>query len=156
GTADNPWTSPSQADDGTIVAVRAKPNLAPIVRMRQNGSVINEIPGVPMQFGPFEPAVSPDGRFGAFQNVYRDTMGVSSDVLLTTADGLTHPSVYGTPGRGAGSPSWIGSDRILVGDWNRVMTMVPGPGAQAVEWWNEWDLESVLGPSEDLDDGELS
>jgi hypothetical protein len=32
GTADNPYASPSQADDGTIVAMRAKPNGAPMVR----------------------------------------------------------------------------------------------------------------------------
>ena len=39
GTADHPYRSPSQADDGTIAAGYANE----IVRMKQNGQVLNRI-----------------------------------------------------------------------------------------------------------------
>jgi hypothetical protein len=154
GTAANPYESPSQADDGTIVAVRAHPNLGPIVRMRQNGSVVNEIPVAPMQVGPLEPAISPDGRLVAYEHVFTNTFETSSDVRITNVDGLTAPTVYGHPGSGTGAPSWIDSNRIFVGDYTSAMTQVPGQPAS--EWWNDWDLEAQLGTSEDLNDGEVA
>ncbi|MDW5598377.1 hypothetical protein VSS74_28720 [Conexibacter stalactiti] len=154
GTADNPYQSPSQADDGTIVAVRAKPNLGPLIRMRQNGSVINEIPAKVMQYGPFDPAISPDGRRVAYVEVYTNTHETSSATWITNVDGPTAPSVYGSPGPGTGAPSWIDSDRIFVGTYTRALTMVPGQ--EEVDWWYDWDHEPLLGSSEDLDDGEVA
>ncbi len=154
GTAANPWQSPSQADDGTIVAVRARPNLGPIVRMKQNGEVIGEIPVAPMQYGPYEPAISPDGTKVAYENVFRNSFETSNDVRITDVSGLTSPNVYGHPGSGNGSPSWIGSERIFVGDYTIAGTMVPGQAL--VEWWNDGDHADRFGQSEDLDDGEVA
>src|SRR3954451_22920456 len=57
GSADNPYLSPSQADDGTIVAARAKPNGGPLYRLRQNGDLVNMIPVGGMLAGPFAPQV---------------------------------------------------------------------------------------------------
>jgi hypothetical protein len=154
GTADNPYQSPSQADDGTIVTVRARPNLGPLIRLRQNGSVIGEVPVAPMQAGPFEPAISPDGRLIAYEHVFTSTFETSSDVRITSVDGLTAPTVYGHPGSGTGAPSWIDSNRIFVGDYTSAMTQVPGQ--QASEWWSDWDHEAQLGSSEDLNDGDVA
>lgn len=154
GTADNPYQSPSQADDGTIVAVRAKPNLGPLIRMRQNGSVINQIPAKVMQYGPFDPAISPDGRRVAYVEVYTNTHETSSATWITNVDGPTAPGVYGSPGPGTGAPSWIDSDRIFVGTYTRALTMVPGQ--DETDWWNDWDHSDLLGASEDLDDGEVA
>ncbi len=154
GTAANPWQSPSQADDGTIVAVRAQPNLGPIVRMQQNGVVINEIPVAPMQYGPFEPAISPDGTKVAYVNVFRNSFETSNDTRITDVTGLTSPNVYGHPGSGSGSPSWIGNDRIFVGDYTAANTMVLGQ--PVVAWWNDSDHSDRFAQSEDLDDGEVA
>ena len=154
GTADNPYQSPTQADDGTIVTVRAKPNLGPLILLRQNGAVVREVPVALMQFGPFEPAISPDGRRIAYQEVYRDSFQTTSDVRITESDRLTSPLVYGTPGPGAGSPAWIGNERIFIGSYTSARTMVPGQGP--VEWWNDWDHARQLGNSEDLDDGDVA
>ncbi len=154
GTAANPWQSPSQADDGTIVAVRAQPNWGPIVRMKQNGEVINEIPVAPMQVGPFEPAISPDGTKVAYEHVFTNSFETSNDVRVTDVTGLTAPTVYGHPGSGAGSPSWLGNDRIFVGDYTSAGTMVLGQ--PVVEWWNDSDHADRFRTSEDLDDGEVA
>lgn len=154
GTADNPYASPSQADDGTIVTVRAKPNLGPLILLKQNGELIRQVPVAPMQAGPFQPAISPDGRLIAYEHAFTNTFETSNDTRMTSADGLTAPTVYGHPGSGAGSPSWIDSGRILVGDYTSAITMVPGQAAS--EWWSDWDHEPLLGSSEDLDDGEAA
>jgi len=154
GTPDNPWQSPSQADDGTIAAVRAQPNWAPIVRMKQNGEVINEIPVAPMQRGPFEPAISPDGTKVAYEHVFTNSFETSNDTRITDVTGLTSPNVYGHPGSGSGSPSWIGNDRIFVGDYTSAGTMVLGQ--PVVEWWNDWDHAGRFRESEDLNDGEVA
>lgn len=155
GTADNPYQSPSQAADGTIVAVRAKPNKGPIIRMRQNGSVIGEITVPVAQYGPFEPAISPDGRYVAYETVFQDTMGVSSDVQYATSEGVTAPGAYPLGGRGTGAPAWIDNDHVLLGNYVQVLTQVPGQ--QAVNWWSDWDLQPrYFDSSEDLDDGDAA
>lgn len=154
GTSANPWKSPSQADDGTIVAVRAQPNWGPIVRRKQNGEVIDEIPVAPMQVGPFEPAISPDGTKVAYEHVFTNSFETSNDVRITDVSGLTAPTVYGHPGSGSGSPSWVGNDRILVGDYTSAGTMALGQAV--VEWWNDWDHADRFRTSEDLDDGEVA
>ncbi len=73
GTVDHPYRVPVQADDGTIVAS----HLDEIVRMRQNGSVLNTIdpdPLVnsvshPVDGPPVNLAVSPDGSKIAYSLV---------------------------------------------------------------------------------------
>src|ERR687891_1756167 len=65
GTADRPWRAPSQADDGTIAAGHGDD----IVRMRQNGTVLNTMDppallnsvGHPVDGPAVDVAISPDG-----------------------------------------------------------------------------------------------
>ncbi len=77
-TFDGGYLSPSQADDGTIVAWRAKQ----FVRMDRSGRVLNPpVDGIGRDdgggkfYGPWEPKVSPDGRriaywFGEYTSRY--------------------------------------------------------------------------------------
>jgi hypothetical protein len=158
GTADNPYTSPSQADDGTIVAGRKSPNGGPLYRMKQNGELVNQVPVGALIAGPFAPQVSPDGATVAFEQVFsRNVNGyyeTSSDVRFTRTDGST-PQGFGEVGRGAGAPSWIDSGRAFVG-MNQVATTVV-PGQAPVEWWNDYQHQPQwFGNGETVEDGEVA
>jgi len=158
GTAENPYASPSQADDGTIVAMRAKPNGGPLYRMKQNGEVINEIPVGALIAGPFAPQVSPDGATVAYEQVFsRNVNGyyeTSSDVRFTRTDGST-PNGIGEVGRGAGAPSWIDSGHAFVGI-NAIATTVV-PGQAPVEWWSDYDHQpTYFDFGQSVEDGEVA
>jgi opacity protein-like surface antigen len=158
GTADNPYVSPSQADDGTIVAGRAKPNGGPLYRMKQNGKVLNAIPTQVAVAGPFRPHVSPDGQTVAYEHAFsgsiNDYIETSSDVRFTRADGSTPGGLPGEVGRGSGSPSWIDSGRAMVGLNNVVHTVAPG--AAPVEWWFDYDHYDWFGHGTNVEDGEYA
>lgn len=158
GSADNPYQSPSQADDGTIVAARKQPNGGPLYRMQQNGELINAISVGALIAGPFNPQVSPDGRTVAYEQVFsRNVNGyfeTSSDVRFTRTDGST-PNGMGEVGRGAGAPSWIDSARAFVG-MNQVATTVV-PGQAPVEWWSDYDHQpAYFNLGETVEDGEVA
>jgi hypothetical protein len=158
GTADNPYVSPSQADDGTIVAARKSPNGGPLYRMRQNGELLGEIPVGALIAGPFAPQVSPDGQTIAYEQVFsRNVNGyyeTSSDVRFTRTDGSTAQG-FGEVGRGAGAPSWIDSGRAFVGI-NQIATTVV-PGQAPVEWWNDYQHQPKwFSNGETVEDGEVA
>jgi hypothetical protein len=158
GTADNPYISPSQADDGTIVAARHLPAGGPLFRMRQNGDLINEIPVGGMLAGPFAAQVSPDGQTVAFEHVFsryvNGYLETSSDVRFTRTDGST-PAGLGEVGRGAGAPSWIDSTHAFVGINSIATTVVPGQNA--VEWWSDYDHQPKwFSNGQTVEDGEVA
>ena len=68
GTADSPYSSPSQADDGTIVALRTPPGGRPqIWRMHQNGGLLNAPINTPAPgTGAIDARASPDGSLVAY------------------------------------------------------------------------------------------
>jgi hypothetical protein len=158
GSAANPWVSPSQSDDGTIVAAREEPNGGPLYRMKQNGTVLNTIPVVQALAGPFDPHVSPDGRTVAYEEVYSRVVNgyieTSSDVRFTRADGSSPAGLGGGVGRGSGAPSWIDSRRAMVGLNNVVNTVVPGAGP--LEWWFDYDHYDWFGFGTNIEDGEYA
>ena len=158
GSAENPYQSPSQADDGTIVASRKQPNGGPLYRMQQNGEPIGTIPVGAMLAGPFAPQVSPDGRTVAYEHVFSKAINgyieTSSDVRFTRTDGST-PNGMAEVGRGAGAPSWIDSGRAFVGI-NAIATTVV-PGQQPVEWWSDYDHQpAYFSFGESVEDGEVA
>jgi hypothetical protein len=158
GTPGNPYVSPSQADDGTLVAGRAQPNGGPLYRLRQNGELINTIPVGAMLAGPFAPQVSPDGQLVAFEHVFSRSVNgyieTSSDVRFTRADGST-PNGFGEAGRGAGAPSWIDSGRAFVGINTIATTVVPGQAS--VEWWSDYDHQPTwFSFGQSVEDGEVA
>jgi hypothetical protein len=159
GTAENPYLSPSQADDGTIVAARAKPNGGPLYRMRQNGEVLNTIPLAPMLAGPFAPQVSPDGALVAYEHVFsryvNGYLETSSDVRFTRADGSTPQGIGPETGRGANAPSWIDSTRAFVGINAVATTQLVGQAS--VDWWSDYDHQPrYFNLGESLEDGEVA
>ncbi len=152
-TFDGGWDSPSQADDGTIVAAKGRQ----LVRMDRSGRVIGTpvdalggasgtIPGETFKlFGPFDPEVSPDGRRIAYwataynpsstgEIIWTDWRDVS---LVTPSDRFELPRANWITS--VKSPSWIGSDRLLVAGSGltnfNFETWQPGIGDDHLQWW---------------------
>lgn len=161
GTYESPWRSPSQADDGTIAASHNDQ----IVRMRQNGSVLNAINPPPLSNSvshmvdgvPVEVAISPDGKLIAWTFVtYECPVGVSCGARAVTgytaSDRLTPPERYGSTY--FTDPSWIGNNRTLQsgGYGSQVNIHDLGPG-EPVHWFDDSDYAEN---DTDLSDAELS
>jgi opacity protein-like surface antigen len=161
GTATDPYRSPSQADDGTLVASHG----SEIVRMRQNGSVVNRFDpagsvdsaGVPIDGVPQDVAISPDGSKVAFTfYTYNCPVGVSCQARQVTRYAAADGS---NPGYGRlflANPSWVSNDRVLVfgGFGHQVNVDRADEGTDDdVHWFDDQD---VFSPSTDLGDGELS
>ncbi|HEX8105147.1 MAG TPA: hypothetical protein VF533_21185 [Solirubrobacteraceae bacterium] len=165
-TFDGGWDSPSQADDGTIVAAKGQM----LTRMDRSGRVIgtpvpglggatSTIPGESFKlFGPFDPEVSPDGRQIAYwataynpsstgDTVYTDWRDV---VLVTPSDRFEMPRANWMTS--VKSPSWLTNDRVAVTGSGLVNmsfeTFVPGLGNDGLQWWfrnvnameGDWEL----------------
>ena len=131
GTAAKYYNSPSQADDGTILAKHG----SHFVRLRPDGTRIGEpVPGlgsdhshsgnVFVMSGPNDPRISPDGkRFTYWVSVrgmvtcpiwdpgcsYRDT----DYTIVSRVDRFTQPQEFGVV-RDYRDPSWVDNDYLLV------------------------------------------
>jgi hypothetical protein len=129
GTTSNPYMSPTQADAGTIVALRG----TKVYRLNRKGRVLGRPfsvavglrNGGPLHELAFGPAVSPDGRKVALyktllQGTYDSRTGVSGLNLLAVKTEYRN-AVSGAklgerhePGTYLQSPSWIDNRRLLV------------------------------------------
>jgi hypothetical protein len=163
GTAGWAYGSPSQADDGTIVARKG----TDIVRLRQNGQVLSSFdpPDTTDSAGqhiggtPSGVAVSPDGSKVAYSYHHANcppgvSCGVRYVTLYSHSDRATPPEAFGKLYRN--NPSWVSNDRILAfnGFLNQVNYDSPGGGNDDdVHWFDDMDM---FDPSTDLGDGELS
>ncbi|HVY97747.1 MAG TPA: hypothetical protein VHA54_12370, partial [Solirubrobacterales bacterium] len=120
GTADHPYRSPSQADDGTIAVGFGNE----ILRLKQNGTVLNRIdpPAIlnsvsdPVDGPPIDVAISPDGtRIAYTMSSY--TCPTAADcggrtvTAYTAADHLTAPEQGGATY--LRDPSWATASRTL-------------------------------------------
>ena len=124
-TFDGGYSSPSQADDGTIVALQNRR----FVRMDRSGRQLNApVDGIGTDpnggefYGPYEPKVSPDGRriaywFGQYEQrydygCYCYLWTTENSVTWTWAD---HFKPYTDDGqdKGTAAPSWLTNDRLL-------------------------------------------
>ena len=148
GTAEHPYRSPSQADDGTI----AVSHLTTIKRLRQNGEVIDEIdpPALvdsasqPLDGVPVAVAISPDGSkiawsFASYSCPIAWECGARGATGVTWADRFTPASTFSTSS--FMNPRWIGNERLLVtgGYLHHVNTIDVAPGSQAVHWFDDQD-----------------
>lgn len=167
GTADVPYRSPSQADDGTLVAVRLRNE---IVRLRQNGEVLNRIsppPATTSNGGVADAvataAISPDGAtiayaLSSYTCPVASTCGARTVTGYTAADRLTDRAERS----GAihyGDPSWVSSTRTLVfgGYGAQVNVHDLGPGTVQRHWYDDQELlADPAAPGEDQGDGELT
>ena len=123
GTAAAPYESPSQADNGTIVAIRQTPGQRPqLYRMSQSGGLLNAPINTPAPgTGAMHAKVSPNGALVAywFLTLVNDPLcpfcvNIANQALLSHSDRFTNHTEVGTPNYG-GWPSWIGSDTIVIG-----------------------------------------
>jgi hypothetical protein len=122
GTTQYPYESPSEADDGTIVAVRATATTRrQIYRMRQDGRLLNRPVDTPAPgTGAINAKVSPNGRFVAYWFSTAVASGLcafcvtaESQALISYSDRFTHATAIGTPNM-PGWPSWIGNDTLVL------------------------------------------
>jgi hypothetical protein len=141
-TYDSGYASPSQADDGTIVAWRAKQ----FVRMDRSGHRLNApVDGIGTDpaggqfFGPYEPKVSPDGKriaywFGQYSEYYNHGCNCYLFHLenLSTWTWADHFKPHTDDGyaKGIEQPSWLTNDRVFA----------TYPGFHMAAW--TWKLES--------------
>ena len=155
GTPDSPYRSPSQADDGTIAAGHRDD----IVRMTQNGTVLNRIdpPGLTnsvshhMDGPPVDVAISPDGARIAYTLVsYECPVGAScgarAATAYTAADHFTAPAAGGTTY--FTNPSWVTSTRtVQFGGYGSQVNLHDVGSANAKHWFDDSDYaESVDRP----------
>jgi hypothetical protein len=163
GTADWPYRSPSQADDGTIAAAHG----TDLVRLAQNGTVLSRFDppdstdsaGQVIGGHPVNVAISPDGRRIAYSYVHANcppgvSCGTRSVTLVSHADRTTPPETFGRIH--LRNPSWAGNDRVLAfgGFLRQVNHWTPGQ-AEETHWFDDQDLFGIE-DSTDLGDGELS
>lgn len=161
GVAGDPWRSPTQSDDGVIVATRG-----PLLfRMDQWGTVKNVIDppalvntaGQPMDGTIAEAAISPDGRRIAYTYTqYTCPIGAScawrSVTGYTDATAPTPPTTYGsTPFE---HPSWVTNGRTLVaGGYLSQLNLHDVGRGDAVHWFDDSDMYA---DDTDLGNGEVS
>lgn len=113
GTPDGPYYSPSQADDGTIVAARG----STLYRMSQNGALLNTPFETDSPLGNLQSVqVSPDGRVVAYGFTTITATGrynTPTAVEYTFSDHFGDPGDYGQQ-RDVQEPSWTGNGRVLL------------------------------------------
>lgn len=155
------WHSPTQADDGTIAAVRGS---GPIVVMARDGQPLRtiETPPAPTANGgvfapsPVQLSFSPDGSKIAYAYVAGACPPASSCMLQTStfytrADVTTATpiDVWGNQ-YGVADPEWVTDDRTLVfgGHGSQVSIDDLGPGDYSQVPW--------VTPDDDMGDGEVT
>jgi len=158
GTAQSPYYSPSMSDDGILAAGKDQD----IVRMRQNGTVLNTIDppaltnsaGQPQDGVPVHVAISPDGNRIAWSTALSSCpvgapCGTRLVTGVTSATQLTTPVATST----YGDPSWVTNNRLMVHGGFLSQMMLQDLGGSAQHWFDDQDYAAT--PT-DLADGSLS
>jgi hypothetical protein len=160
GTADHPYRSPSQADDGTVAAsyldgVRVIARSGKLLRELDPPLLTNSVSHA-MDGTPVDVALSPDGKTIAYTFVNAScpvgaSCGARAATGYMTSTGSPLPgNVY------LSNPSWVGNGRTLVfgGYLHQVNTHDLG-AAEDVHWFDDHEIVGQEN-STDLGDGELS
>src|SRR4051812_16458028 len=163
-TSSGTYWSPSQADDGTIVAVKDASPVDHLVRLNQAGQVLSDfVPAVAAANASNrldDAAVSPDGTKVAY------TTNWAGDSSCTpSGNGLTNCYVFAvSPTTAPGDlgheafrrePSWLNNSTVLLEtDFSRMATFTVG-GSGSVGWFGR-DNSSNPGPGDSIYDGEVS
>ena len=161
GSYERQYYSPSQADDGTIAVSRGEK----ILRMTQNGTILNELDppplmnsvSHPMDGVPVDVAISPDGSRIAYSFVsYECPVAAECRTRYATgytaADRLTPPEPSGTTF--FHNPSWVTSSRTLqFGGYGSQVNIHDVGTPEARHWFDDGDYAEN---STDLGDGELN
>lgn len=162
GTPEFPYHSPSQADDGTIAAGHR----LSIVRLKQNGDVINTLDPPPLVNSvsqtvdgtPVDVAITPDGTKIAYTFV-SSQCPIGADCDTRPVTGITNANAFTPPGTYAtalyGSPRWVGNNRLLVtgGYLHHINLVDAAPGSPTVHWFDD---QEFFGDSSDMGFGDVS
>ena len=142
-TTSGGYTKPTQANDGTIVAVKGKL----LHRLDRSGRLLN-LAGDSSGSGPLTPALSPGGSLVAYNYTNLGPITPGMRTALSHADRQTSNDEIFNIG-GWSNPSWIGDDRVLMFDGSETFTgdtliyTVGGSGTQP--WFEDSDLTLVGG-----------
>jgi hypothetical protein len=152
GTAQHPYRSPSQADDGTIAVGKG----TEILRMKQNGTVLNRLDppmlmnsvSHPMDGTPVDVAISPDGTKVAYTFYgYECPVGASCGARTTT--GIIPSDRFAASAETTSyfhSPSWVTNSRMLNSGGYGSHVNIQDLGTEPFNWLT--DQETDLGDAE--------
>jgi len=138
GTAGLPYTSPSQARDGTIVALRG----FKFHRLSQTGQRLAP-PFEPGAAPPVaDPDVSPDGSKLAYWTTIWCGQELCSRTLFSYADRYTPPEQLDDGSGGLIEPSWLDDRRVVVA--NQGLVWIDEIGApEEFHWFHELAFSQV-------------
>jgi hypothetical protein len=151
GTASSPYESPSQADDGTIVALRTPPGgRSQIWRMRQNGLLLNQPINTPAPgTGAIDARVSPNGQLVAYWFITTVATGtclfcvdLATRALISHVDRFTNSDELGGPHTGQW-PSWMADNRLILSTGAAEEWYYQLGTPEAVQWWADYQNCSV-------------
>jgi len=142
GSRSDPFSYATQADDGTIVAVRDAVDNPRIFRLTQGGVVRNLLRVPSSTLGPITPKVSPDGKWVVFWSF----AGNEAPSCVYCADAKASVSILPAAGGSAVAPvsaidgyrhaSWISSDRLLLFKGTSAYVQDLAGGRPAL-WWSD-------------------
>ncbi|HEY7629547.1 MAG TPA: hypothetical protein VH817_02540 [Thermoleophilaceae bacterium] len=168
GSPSSPYESPSQADDGTIVALRTLPGGRPqIWRMTQSGGLLNPPINTPAPgTGAIDARVSPNGQLVAywFVTTVNDPLcafcvNIANQALISHSGAFTNVNDVGNPHTG-GWPSWMSNNEIVLTNGSgTVWTYTIGTDSEAQQWWGDFancDMICDPAPPSTLLDAEAS
>jgi hypothetical protein len=142
-TTSGGYTKPTQANDGTIVAVKGKL----LHRLDRSGRLLN-LAGDSSGTGPLTPALSPGGSLVAYNYTNLGPITPGMRTALSQADRQTSNDEIFNIG-GWSNPSWIGDDRVLMFDGSETFTgdtlIYPVGGSGTQPWFEDSDLTLVGG-----------
>ena len=158
GTPGDPYESPSQADDGTIMAVRGDGRDRLLYRMRQNGQLLNA--PVPTVARPDDPRLSPDGSRAAYWFLSATTyfgcdycIGIYGQTIYTHPDRLTRYEEVPEP-YCCYRPSWVGNEGVLMDSSAAIIWFHRyGSADETAEWFDD---VQTFNDTQELTDPELS
>jgi hypothetical protein len=125
------YSKPTQANDGTIVAVKDKL----LHRLDRNGALLN-LAGDAEYTGPLTPSIAPGGTLVAYN--FNKTTGVNPGLhtTLSYANRETDADEIFNIG-GWSNPSWIGDSRVLMFDGTPTDTLIYTVGVTGTQTWYE-------------------
>ena len=160
GTADHPYRSPSQADDGTVAAsyrdsIRIVSRGGTKLRELDPPALVDSVSHA-MDGTPVDVALSPDGKTIAYTFVGA-SCPVGASCGARAATGYITSTGSALPGNlYLSNPSWVGNSRTLVfgGYLHQVNTHDLG-APEDVYWFDDYEIVGQMDAT-DLSDGELS
>src|SRR3954447_6361317 len=136
GTAASPYISPSQDDNGVIVALKDKK----FFRMDQGGNLKNAPVESASPFGTLRPRVSPDGTKIAYEDISVTGCGVPrcyalpGGTMYSYSDRFTPDTTFGRQSN-IREPSWVNNGRTVHAGGLELDLNTPGSGQNSYQRW---------------------